>query len=67
MLQDSEVLHQRLAELMLEHRELDEEIAQIMGDSSYDEFRVQRLKKRKLLLKDMMIRIHSQLIPDQPA
>lgn len=64
---DMEALHQKLAELTLEHRELDDEIAALQAEAHHDQFRLTRLKKRKLLLKDMIMRINSQLIPDQPA
>jgi hypothetical protein len=64
---DTEALHSKLAELTLEHRELDAEIASLMQESGYDQFRVSRLKKRKLLIKDMISRINSQLIPDLNA
>lgn len=64
---DTEELHQKLAVLTLEHRELDEEINRLQQQSHYDQFKVLRLKKRKLLLKDMITRINSQLIPDLNA
>lgn len=64
---DTEALHSKLAALTLEHRALDAEIAALMQESGYDEFKVSRLKKRKLLLKDMIARINSQLIPDLKA
>lgn len=64
---DTELLHQKLAELMQEHREIDATIAALIAEPNYDQFKATRLKKRKLLLKDMMMRVKSQLIPDQPA
>lgn len=64
---DTEELHQKLAALMLEHRELDEEIERLQQQASCDQFKVLRLKKRKLLLKDMITRIKSQLIPNLNA
>lgn len=67
MHQDTEMLHQQLATLMQEHRELDEAIAQLQAQADHDQFKSTRMKKRKLLLKDMISRINSQLIPDQPA
>lgn len=65
--EDTEALHQRLAELTHEHRELDEAIARLQANDEHDQFQVTRLKKRKLLLKDMIVRIKSQLIPDLNA
>jgi hypothetical protein len=67
MKQDIEVLHQQLATLMLEHRELDEAMEQLLAQVDHDQFKATRMKKRKLLLKDMIAKISSQLIPDQPA
>ena len=67
MYPDTEALHQKLAELTHEHRELDETIANLQSDPEHDQFQVSRLKKRKLLLKDMIVRIKSQLIPDLNA
>lgn len=67
MHQHIERLHQQLATLQQEHRELDEAIAQLQAQAGYDQLKVKRMKKRKLLLKDMISRINSLLIPDQPA
>lgn len=64
---DTEELHQKLALLTQEHRELDDAIEALRSQEAYDEFSITRLKKRKLLLKDMIARIHSQLIPDLNA
>jgi hypothetical protein len=64
---DPETLYQKLAELTQEHRELDEAISKLLTEPDHDQFSAMRMKKRKLLLKDMILRINSQLIPDQPA
>lgn len=64
---DKEVLLQKLATLSQEHRALDEEINTLQQQTHHDQFKVLRMKKRKLLLKDMMVRINSQLIPDLNA
>jgi hypothetical protein len=61
---DQDSLKRRLAELESEHRDLDDVIARIIGDRPYDQLQVQRLKKRKLMLKDQIERIRSRLIPD---
>ena len=58
---------QRLAQLRLEHRDLDSAIARLQADIEADELSVKRLKKRKLQLKDNIARLESALIPDQPA
>ena len=58
---------QRLAALRLEHRDLDVAIARLQSDIDADELAVKRLKKRKLQLKDQIVRLESDLIPDEPA
>lgn len=57
-------LHVRLAELKQEHRGLDEEIARMTQTTGFDQIQVQRLKKRKLALKDQITMIDSRLRPD---
>jgi len=57
----------RLDQLRIEHRDLDQVIARLVKDPSVDQLQIQRLKKRKLRLKDMIARLESQLIPDLNA
>ena len=57
----------RVAELRVEHRDLDAAIARLQGDRDADELAVKRLKKRKLQIKDAIARLESDLIPDEPA
>ena len=57
----------RLAELRVEHRDLDLLIARLQSDVTVDELAIKRLKKRKLQLKDMITRLEASLIPDEPA
>ncbi len=59
-----ESLRQRLAELKSEHRDLDDVIARIGETAPFDQVQIKRLKKRKLLLKDLIARIDSRLLPD---
>ena len=54
----------RLTELRTEHRDLDDVIARMVTDPAVDQLRLQRLKKRKLALKDDIARLENQLIPD---
>ncbi len=54
-------------QLELEHRDLDEVIAHLMDTAHHDLMRIQRLKKRKLKLKDMLVKLRSELIPDLDA
>ncbi|WP_413625095.1 MULTISPECIES: YdcH family protein [Luteibacter] len=65
--QDPAQLAQRLAELKVEHRDLDAAIDHLAAAISRDELQLTRLKKRKLLLKDAIARIESRLIPDLDA
>ncbi len=58
---------QKIAELEAEHRELDENIAQLIETGTLDELKIKRLKKRKLLIKDMLICFENMLIPDIDA
>jgi hypothetical protein len=57
----------RLAELRIEHRDLDDAIHRLVEDPTADQLRLRRMKKRKLLLKDTIARLESQLIPDLDA
>ena len=58
---------ERLKELRLTHRDLNEMIDRLVQDPFVDQFRVRRLKKRKLQLKDAISRLESELIPDLNA
>ena len=60
-------LARKLADLRLEHRDLDTAIGKLQADIAADELAVKRMKKRKLQLKDMIARLESALIPDEPA
>jgi len=57
-------LREKLTELINEHRDLDDMIARLIDDSRCDQLKVQRLKKRKLMLKDEIRRLGNLLIPD---
>ena len=56
-----------LDELRVEHRDLDVVIKHLIEGQHHDWLRIQRLKQRKLKLKDMIIRLESELIPDLDA
>jgi hypothetical protein len=56
-----------LAELKLEHRDLDQVIDRLSADPTSDELQLKRLKKRKLRIKDMIAYLESKLIPDLDA
>ncbi len=61
---EQEDLKRKLAHLQSEHRDLDDVIAKIMENGPFDHLQVQRLKKRKLLLKDQIAHVSSKLVPD---
>ena len=61
---DVEALRAKLAALKTEHRDLDDVIARIVEHAPFDQLQLQRLKKRKLLLKDQILKIESELLPD---
>lgn len=58
---------ERLRNLRVEHRDLDRVIAELAGDPSVDQIMLKRLKKRKLMLKDMITQLESDRIPDLNA
>ena len=57
-------IRQRVLELELEHRDLDTVIGRLVLDPTQDELQLRRLKKRKLVLKDLVARLRARLIPD---
>jgi hypothetical protein len=58
---------ERLKELRVEHRRLDDEIASLALQPGADQIQLRRLKRRKLAIKDMIARLESELIPDLNA
>jgi hypothetical protein len=61
---DNVAIRARLEGLRMEHRDLDEVIDRLLEKAPFDQLQLQRLKKRKLGLKDQILRLESQLIPD---
>jgi hypothetical protein len=61
---DDDALRRKLDELISEHRDLDEVIDRLSHQIPFDQLKLQRLKKRKLMLKDLIARMESQLVPD---
>ena len=57
-------IRSRLHELELEHYDLNDVIAKLARDPAQDRIQLQRLKKRKLILKDQIQRLRARLIPD---
>ena len=66
-LESAEEIKRRISELNLEHRDLDRAIEALEHNPFHDELQLKRLKKRKLMLKDQITRLESQLIPDLNA
>lgn len=64
---EQEAIKLKLMELRTEHRDLDAAIANMTDAAYQNQLQISRLKKRKLLLKDMITKLESQLIPDLNA
>ncbi len=54
----------RIHALEIEHQDLDDVIARLVEVPIQDQLQLRRLKKRKLLLKDLIARLRDRLIPD---
>lgn len=61
---EQEMLKEKLAALRSEHRDLDDVIARLHERAPFDQLQMQRLKKRKLALKDQIAVLESRLLPD---
>lgn len=61
---NDEGYQQLLGQLKTEHRDLDDAINALMTQTRNDQLQIARLKKKKLALKDRIIRLEDQLIPD---
>ncbi|WP_428248067.1 YdcH family protein [Ferrovibrio sp.] len=61
---DFEALQRQLADLMSEHRDLDDAINSLAGQAHINQLQIQRMKKKKLALKDQIIKLESLLLPD---
>ncbi len=64
---DQEQQMRWLETLRTEHRDLDVAINHLMISRHHDNMRIQRLKRRKLKLKDAIHKLESELIPDLDA
>ncbi|MEO0318264.1 MAG: hypothetical protein RL404_1941 [Pseudomonadota bacterium] len=67
MTADAQQIRERVIELEIEHRDLDDVIVRMSAASDRDDLQLRRLKKRKLQLKDQLIRLKMMLVPDIPA
>lgn len=61
---EQEKLKEKLEELKTEHRDLDEAIERMSEQAQFDMLKLQRMKKRKLALRDMINKMESMLLPD---
>ena len=65
--EEAQQLRQKLHELTIEHRDLDDVITRLALDPTVDQLQIRRMKKRKLQLKDAITKLRSKLIPDIEA
>ena len=63
-MEDTNKLMEVLKNFEQEHRDLDEILIQLQEKNTVDFLQIQRLKKRKLILKDKIIDIKNKLEPD---
>jgi len=61
---NKELLRKKLDELRLEHRDLDDVIHRFHMTGGMEQMQLQRIKKRKLKLKELIVKIENELIPD---
>lgn len=54
----------KLAQLRLEHQDLDTALRHLAVSPEFDQIQMQRMKKRKLALKDQILRVEALLHPD---
>jgi hypothetical protein len=61
---DEAALRLRLATLRVEHQDLDAAVSTLQGKPMPDQIQIARLKKKKLILRDLIARIEDRLTPD---
>jgi len=66
-MQDNQPLSDRIVELQIEHRDLDLSLLALQASKPLDELMIRRLKKRKLVVKDAIMHLQRQMVPDTPA
>ena len=64
---DLSILEEKLKEFEQEHSDLDQILTQLQEKHTVDFLQIQRLKKRKLILKDKITQIKNELEPDSIA
>jgi hypothetical protein len=66
-MKDPDQVREQLVTLETEHRDLDLAIDLLMQVGRVDDLQMRRFKKRKLQIKDQIIHLKMQLVPDIPA
>jgi hypothetical protein len=64
---ETDVIKQRINQLQEEHHDLDDVIGKLVHDPAQDELQLKRLKKRKLQLKDLILALQNRLRENVPA
>lgn len=64
---DVEVIRGKIEQLYLEHRDLDDVITRLVEATPHDQLQLQRLKKRKLYVKDQISALERQITPNELA
>ncbi len=57
-------IRRKLENLETEHRDLDDVITRIAVGPAYDQLQVQRLKKRRLVIRDEIVKLRGKILPD---
>mgnify|MGYP002017457454 CR=1 FL=1 len=63
-MKNSRTIQEKLIDLRNEHRDIDVVIDQLTGNGNYNQVQVQRLKKRKLSIKDQILALENNILPD---
>lgn len=63
-MEDINELKEKLADLEREHRQMDDDIDRLVNTPPIDLLQIQRMKKKKLLLKDQILKMRSDILPD---
>jgi len=61
---ETEMIRERIRQLHQEHRDLDDVIDRLAQTGAQDQLQLQRLKKRKLYLKDQISHLERRMTPD---
>ncbi len=61
---DEDELKEKLSSLREEHRDLDDAITALIRAGTFDRLQLQRLKKKKLKIKDQIGKLEDKLFPD---